>query len=63
MEMGTLIIIGGVVVGFVSIFAYALLAIFYPEWVGITGKVAHNAEQSHQEGTETKPSDSFTDKL
>lgn len=63
METGTLIIIGGVVIGFLSILVYAVIAIFYPEWVGITGKVAKDAEQSHLEGAENKPIQSFGDKL
>jgi hypothetical protein len=63
METGTIIIIGGVVIGFISILVYALLAIFYPEWVGITGKVARNAEKSHEVGSEAKSSNNFTDRL
>jgi len=63
METGTIIIIGGIAIGFISILIYAVIAIFYPEWVGITGKVARNAEQSHKSGSETTPSNNFTDKL
>lgn len=36
----------------ISFMVYAVLAVFFPEWVGITGKVALNAEQSHQEKSE-----------
>jgi hypothetical protein len=53
MEPKVLIIIGAIVISLFSIMIYAILAIFYPEWVGITGKVARHAEESHQEGTET----------
>ncbi|WP_413291239.1 hypothetical protein [Bdellovibrio sp. HCB337] len=62
MDMGTIIIIGGIAIGVLSIIIYALIAIFYPEWVGITGKVARSAEKSHEEGSpETK--NNFGDKL
>lgn len=37
-----------------SFIAYAALALFFPEWVGITGKVALDAEQSHKSGSDTK---------
>jgi hypothetical protein len=53
MEPQTMIIIGAIAISFISLLVYAILAIFYPEWVGITGKIARQAEQSHQEGTET----------
>lgn len=33
----------------VSIIIYVLLMMFFPEWVGITGKVALQAEASHKE--------------
>ncbi len=38
----------------ISFIAYAALALFFPEWVGITGKVALEAEKSHQSGSESK---------
>ena len=48
---GSMWIIAGVIfISIVSVLVYAILAVFFPEWVGITGKVARNAEQSHQEG-------------
>ncbi|HEY8269459.1 MAG TPA: hypothetical protein VIG33_01115 [Pseudobdellovibrionaceae bacterium] len=53
MEPQVLIIIGAIAISFISILVYAILAIFYPEWVGITGKVARQAEESHEEGKET----------
>lgn len=37
---------------FFSCLVYACLAIFYPEWVGITGKVALDAERSHAKDSE-----------
>ncbi|UYL09117.1 hypothetical protein B9G69_000820 [Bdellovibrio sp. SKB1291214] len=53
MDNGTLFVIGGaIVISIISFMAYAVLAFFYPEWVGITGKVALDAEQSHVEGKE-----------
>lgn len=49
-------IIGGIIViSIFSILVYACLAVFYPEWVGITGKVALNAEVSHREGEVPPP--------
>lgn len=62
MEMGTIIIIGGITVGILSIIVYAAIAIFFPEWVGITGKVARSAEESHEEGSKIT-TDNFADKL
>lgn len=43
---------GAIAVTIFSLIAYAVLAFFFPEWVGITGKVARDAEQSHAEGNE-----------
>ena len=50
METGMWVIGGSIVITIFSFLAYAILAFFFPEWVGITGKVALNAEQSHREG-------------
>src|SRR5437879_6373490 len=44
------VIVGGIVVAIFSFLAYAILAFFFPEWVGITGKVALSTERSHGEG-------------
>ncbi|MES2770089.1 MAG: hypothetical protein V4596_13170 [Bdellovibrionota bacterium] len=33
------------------IVVYFLLMFFYPEWVGITGKVAKKNEEAHKKGT------------
>lgn len=53
MDNGTMFVIGGaIVISIISFMAYAVLAFFYPEWVGITGKVALDAEKSHGEGKE-----------
>ncbi|WP_413290834.1 hypothetical protein [Bdellovibrio sp. HCB337] len=48
----TLIIGGGIIVSFISILIYGVLAVLFPEWVGIAGRVARSAEQSHQENSE-----------
>lgn len=44
-----------------AVFVYVLFMIFLPEWVGITGKVAKEAERTHQ-GGEAGP-DSLMTKL
>ncbi|MGE3975279.1 MAG: hypothetical protein AB7F59_12210 [Bdellovibrionales bacterium] len=36
---------------FVTTGAYFLLMIFYPEWVGITGRSAKKTLEEHQEGS------------
>ena len=45
----------GVVLG--GIFVYVMFMIFLPEWVGITGKTALNAERSHHSGEVAKDND------
>ncbi|WP_155724037.1 hypothetical protein [Bdellovibrio bacteriovorus] len=54
-------IMGSIAIVVISVLAYAVLAVFFPEWVGITGKVALDAEQSHNEGAKAKvhPMDKF----
>lgn len=52
MNTGLFVIGGAIVVAILSCLAYAILAIFFPEWVGITGKTALSAEKSHREGAE-----------
>ena len=42
--------LGAGAVFFGAILVYVLFMIFLPEWVGITGKVALEAERSHREG-------------
>ena len=39
---------------------YLLLMIFYPEWVGITGKAAHKTLAEHQEGSQVNDNDLFS---
>ncbi len=55
------IIIGGITITIFSFLAYAILAFFFPEWVGITGKVALMTERSHIDGEVAPPhvSDKF----
>lgn len=43
------------------IFAYVIVMVVWPEWVGITGKVAKEAERAHRDGTAA--SDDFMDSL
>ncbi|WP_413558631.1 hypothetical protein [Bdellovibrio sp. HCB209] len=62
MNDGTVWIIGGaIIISIISVMFYAVLAFFFPEWVGITGKVALDTERSHVEGEEAPKH--FTDKL
>jgi hypothetical protein len=37
--------------------AYFFLLIFYPEWIGITGKSAHKTLDEHKEGSRADDSD------
>lgn len=43
-------ILGFLAVAGLSVIVYFSLMVFFPEWVGITGKIARDAELSHQEG-------------
>lgn len=54
MDSTVWVIAGAIIITIISFLAYAVLAFFFPEWVGITGKVARDAEQSHVEGTQAK---------
>lgn len=47
--MEILIVLGGLF-SFVTILFIAI-AVFYPEWVGITGNVAKTIEAEHRDGT------------
>ncbi|MNL22552.1 hypothetical protein D3C87_1439040 [compost metagenome] len=47
-------IISATIVAIASVLVYATIAVFFPEWVGITGKVALDAEHSHQSGSTPK---------
>ena len=49
------LILGVLAVSEISMLVYFTLMVFFPEWVGITGKVALAAERSH---VEEKPADS-----
>ncbi|MGE0633427.1 MAG: hypothetical protein AB7O96_13530 [Pseudobdellovibrionaceae bacterium] len=52
MEVVAIILVGVLV--FVGIAAYVFLMLYYPEWVGITGKAAHQTLDQHTEGSEAK---------
>lgn len=54
MQSGFLFVFAAVVVVILSVVVYAILAVFFPEWVGITGKVALEAEKSHREDMDNK---------
>ncbi|AHZ85398.1 hypothetical protein AB1A81_13390 [Bdellovibrio bacteriovorus] len=43
-------VLGFLAVAGISVIIYFCLMVFFPEWVGITGKIALRAEQSHREG-------------
>lgn len=43
---------------FIGIIVYVMFMIFLPEWVGISGKVAREAEASHRGDAETDASTS-----
>ncbi len=51
------LLLGAAGVFFGGVFVYVLFMIFLPEWVGITGKVALEAERSHKEGAEVSDDD------
>lgn len=46
------LILAVLAISVMSMLVYFALMVFYPEWVGITGKVALAAERSHVEETE-----------
>ena len=45
------ILVGIVIVFIAAILAYGVFMVFWPEWVGITGKTALDYEKSHTEGS------------
>lgn len=47
MDSSSWVLIGAAAVFFLFMIIYVLFMIFLPEWVGITGKVALEAEKSH----------------
>ncbi len=53
--MSFVFIFAAVVIVILSVLVYAILAVFFPEWVGITGKVALDAEKSHQAEEKDRP--------
>ena len=62
MATRTWVLIGAAVVFVLFMVIYLLFMIFLPEWVGITGKVALEAERSHTEDSPlTEPE--FIDRL
>ena len=56
------VILGGGAVFVAAVFVYVLLMVFLPEWVGITGKTALKAEESHRNG-EVSEEDHWMSKL
>ena len=48
------LILAVLAISVISMLVYFTLMVFYPEWVGITGKVALQAERSHVEERETE---------
>lgn len=48
------LILAVLAISVISMLVYFALMVFYPEWVGITGKVALAAERSHIEEAELK---------
>lgn len=60
METSWWLIGGAVGVFFAFIAAYVIIMVLWPEWVGITGKVALEAERSHREGAEAHDDDVTT---
>lgn len=61
---GSNFILIGVMMGifFFSVMVYIALMIFYPEWVGITGKETKEAEQKRMMGVEVKEDDDLITK-
>lgn len=53
METNYWILVGGVGVFVLAIAIYVVFMVFLPEWVGITGKVALEAERSHRDEPQT----------
>lgn len=56
-DFATFFFIGLVTFGFAT---YIFLMLFYPEWVGITGKEALKNISEHQEGSNVDDSDPFS---
>jgi hypothetical protein len=50
------VIVAGGIVFVLGIVAYIVIMLLFPEWVGITGKVALEAEQAHRGDSVDSPS-------
>ena len=61
MELG--IIAAIILIFIVSFMVYGAFMVFWPEWVGITGKTAKDYEQSHQEGSEVDKDYDLVDRI
>ncbi len=57
------IIVGIIVVFVAAMMAYGVLMVFWPEWVGITGKTALDYEKSHTEGSQVHPDDDLVERM
>jgi predicted RND superfamily exporter protein len=58
----------GLIVGIILVFigsfiVYGIFMIYFPEWVGITGKTALDYEKSHQEGSTVQADDDLVDRI
>lgn len=51
------LILAVLAISVISMLVYFTLMVFYPEWVGITGKVALQAERSHIEESDLNKQD------
>ena len=45
---------GGIIVFCAATLVYLALLFFFPEWVGVTGKVALDAEKAHAKGSSSE---------
>lgn len=61
--MGFGIIVGIILIFVGSFIVYGAFMIFWPEWVGITGKTALDYEKSHQEGTQVEKDYDLIDRI
>lgn len=58
----------GIIVGIIGIFVgacmvYGVFMVFFPEWVGITGKTALEYEKSHTEGSDVRLEDDLVERI
>ena len=58
----------GLIFGIIGIFVgaclvYGVFMVFFPEWVGITGKTALDYERSHTEGSVVHPDDDLVERI